>query len=118
MVTRTRHGSGRWGCLAMLAALAVIGYYGLGIGSVYWNYYQYRDRMLQEARFAASRSDNVIQRRIAMFADSIGMPNGAQLVHVRRQPHHVFIWAEYHEDIELPFLTKELRFAPRVEWTY
>lgn len=118
MVTRTRAGRGSMGCLVLLMVLAAIGYFGLGVGQVYWNYFQYRDRMQQEARFAGSRTDGVIKRRITMFADSLGLPEGAKHVRVRRQAKHIYIWAEYYELIELPFLSKELLLSPRVEWTY
>lgn len=118
MVTRTRRGSGRAGCLVMLALVVAIGYFGLGVGSVYWNYYQYRDRMQQEARFAASRTDGVIKRRLAMFADSLGLPEGAKNVRVRRVQKRIHIWTEYYELIELPFLQKELLLSPRVEWIF
>jgi hypothetical protein len=118
MVTRTRHGMGQVGCLVTLMILSAIGYFGLGVGQVYWNYYEYRDRMQQEARFAGSRSDNVIKRRIALFGDSLGLPEGAKHVRVRRSGKHVYIWAEYYETIELPFISKELLLAPRAEWTY
>jgi len=118
MVTRTRLGRGRAGCLVMLLVLAAAGYFSLGVGQVYWNYFQYRDRMQQEARFAASRTDGVIKRRISMFADSLGLPEGARQVRIRRVMRHVYIWAEYYELIELPFLSKELLLTPRAEWTY
>lgn len=118
MVTRTRRGSGRAGCLVTLLVVAAVGYFGLGVGNVYWNYYQYRDRMQQEARFAGSRTDGVIKRRLIMFADSIGLPEGAKHVRVRRQQRHVYIWAEYYENIELPFISKELLLSPHVEWTF
>ncbi|MBI2409402.1 MAG: hypothetical protein HYV19_14000 [Gemmatimonadetes bacterium] len=101
-----------------LLIVAAGGYFGLGVGNVYWNYYQYRDRMQQEARFAASRTDGVIKRRLIMYADSIGLPEGAKHVRVRRQQRHVYIWAEYYENIELPFISKELLLAPHVEWTF
>ena len=118
MVTRTRRGSGRAGCLVMMAIVATIGYFGLGVGSVYWNFYQYRDRMQAEARFAASRTDGVIKRRPAMYADSLGLPEGAKQIHVRRRSKNVYIWTEYYENIELPFYTREILLAPRVERAY
>lgn len=118
MVMRTRRGVGQMGCLIMLLLVAAAGYFGMGIGQVYWNYFQYRDRMQQEARFAGSRTDGVIKRRIAAFADSIGLPEGARQVRVRRQAKHVYIWAEYYEIVELPFLSKELLMSPRAEWAY
>jgi len=118
MVTRTRRGSGRAGCLVMMAIVATIGYFGLGVGSVYWNYYQYRDRMQAEARFAASRTDGVIKRRLAMYADSLGLPEGAKNVRVRRVQKRISIWTEYYELIELPFLQREILLSPRVEWIF
>ena len=118
MVSRTRRGVGKIGCLVILLVGAAIVYFGLGVGEVYWNYFQYRDRMQQEARFAGSRTDGVIKRRISLFADSLGLPEAARQVQVRRTGKHIVIWAEYYENIELPFLSRELLLAPRVEWTY
>ena len=118
MVTRTRRGAGQVGCLVTLLLLAAGVYFAVGIGQVYWDYFQYRDRMRQEARFAASRTDGVIKKRLILFADSLGLPEGAKQVRMKRSSGHVYIWAEYYEAIELPFLRKELLLAPRVEWTY
>lgn len=118
MVTRTRSGRGQMGCLVMLLFVAAVGYFGLGIGQVYWNYFQYRDRMQQEARFASSRTDGVIKRRISLFADSLGLPEGAKQVRVRRTGKHIVIFAEYYENLVLPYYSKELLLSPHVEWTY
>ena len=118
MVTHARRGIGQIGCLLMLLIVAAIGYFGVGIGSVYWDWYQYRDRMQQEARFAASRTDGVIKKRVALFADSLGLPEGARQVHIKRNNKHVIIWAEYYEVITVPFYTRELLLTPRAEWTY
>jgi hypothetical protein len=118
MVMRTRRGVGQVGCLILLLFIAAIGYFGLGVGEVYWNYFQYRDRMQQEARFGNSRTDGVIKLRISMFADSLGLPEGAKQVRVRRSQKHIAIWAEYYENIVLPFYSRELLLSPRAEWTY
>ena len=118
MVTRTRHGRGQIGCMILVLILAAAGYFSLGVGQVYWNYFQYRDRMQQEARFAGSRTDGVIKRRIALYADSLGLPEGAKKVSVRRVQHHITIWAEYYENLVLPFYSKELLLSPRAEWAF
>ncbi len=118
MVRRTRSGMGQVGCLLALLILATIGYFSVGIGQVYWDYYQFRDRMQQEARFAASRTDGVIKRRISLYADSLGLPEGARQVHVKRNNKHVYIWSEYYEIVQLPFFAREILLAPRAEWTY
>lgn len=118
MVTRTRRGLGQIGCLVTLLLLATAGYFAVGVGQVYWDYFQYRDRMRQEARFAASRTDGVIKKRLMLFADSLGLPEGAKQVRLKRVTGHVYIWAEYYENIVLPFYTKELLLAPHIEWSY
>jgi len=118
MVTGSRRGASQIGCLLKLLLLATAGYFAFGIGQVYWDYFQYRDRMQQEARFAASRTDGVIKRRLFLFADSLGLPEGAKQIRVRRTGKHVYIWAEYYENIELPFYSRELVLSPRAEWAY
>lgn len=118
MVTRTRRGLGQIGCLVTLLLLATVGYFAVGVGQVYWDYFQYRDRMRQEARFAASRTDGVIKKRLYLYADSLGLPEGAKQIRVRRVGKHMYIWTDYYENIELPFYTRELLLSPHVEWSY
>jgi len=112
-MVRSRRGASQLGCLFLLLLLAAIGYFGFDVGLMYWNFYQYQDRMKQEARFAAQRSDAVIRRRIALFADSLGLPNAARNVRIRRGAREVYIWSEYSEHVELPGLTRDLRFNPQ-----
>jgi hypothetical protein len=69
--------------------------------------------MKQEVRFAASRSDAVIKRRVSEFADSLGLPEAAKEVHVKRGNKIIVIWAEYYHNIELPGFVKEIRFNPQ-----
>jgi hypothetical protein len=68
--------------------------------------------MQTEARFAVHRTDAVIKRRIAEFADSLGMPEGAHNVIVRRGAHSIYIYAEYYEHIEMPGFVHEFHFNP------
>jgi hypothetical protein len=97
----------------MLAIASAVVYFGFNLGEVLWNYYQYTDRMEQEVRFAGSRSDAVIKRRIAQFADSIGLPEAAHRVHVKRGQKVISIWAEYYDNIEFPGFVREIRFNPK-----
>lgn len=119
MVTRRPpYGRTQLGCLVQLLIIAATAYFGAGVGQVYWDFFQYKDRMQQEARFAGSRTDNVIKKRIALFADSLGLPESARRVHVRRRNQHVDIWAEYYENIELPFITRQVLLNPHAEAVY
>ena len=65
-----------------------------------------------EAKFAAHRTDDAIKVCIAQFADSLGLPESAQNVVVRRGKHEIFIYANYIVHIELPGQVRELKFNP------
>lgn len=117
-MVRPRRGVSKIGCLLITLVLTAIGYFGANVGQVFWNYFQFKDRMKQEARFAAHRSDAVIRRRVAAFADSLGLPEGAKNVRVRRGDRVIFIWAEYYEHIELPGMVREFHFNPSATGTF
>ena len=107
-----RPGRSQLGCLVMIAFLAALIYFGFNIGDAFWNNYVYTDRMKQEVRFAASRSDAVIKRRLSQFADSLGLPEGARTVHIKRGSKIISIWAEYYDVIEFPGFVREIHFNP------
>lgn len=112
MVT-SRRGAGKLGCLFSLLIAVTVVYFGANLGEVYWRYYEYRDAMQQEARFAATRSDDDIRRRLRAFADSLGLPPEAGRVNVRRGSSGISISASYVERVELPMYVREIRFQPR-----
>lgn len=114
MVT-SRRGSSSLGCLFTLLVLAAIVYFGVNIGEVYFRFYQYKDAMRQEVRFAAHNSDQVILRHLREQADSLGLPEAAGLVTVQRDGRHIEMESEYYEHIELPLTVREVRFNPHAE---
>ena len=111
-MVRIRRGVGKIGCLLFVLILAVVGYFGEKVGAAYWNAYLYRDRMQGEVLFAGHRSDAVIKRRLAAFADSLGLPEGASNVIVRRGAKSIYIYSEYYLHIELPGFVHEFHFTP------
>jgi len=111
-MVRTRRGAGRIGCLLMLLVVTAIGYFGFNLGEAYLAYYRYKDRMKGEAEFAAHKTDAVIKMRLQAFADSIGLPEPADKVVVRRGEHDIFIYANYIVRIELPGHVREVHFNP------
>ena len=116
-MVRSRRGAGKIGCLFMTLVVVVMCYFGVGVAEVFWNYYQYKDRMQSEARFAAHRSDAVIKRRVADFADSLGLPEGARNVIVRRGDHTFYIFADYYDHVELPWYVREIHLNPSATGT-
>ena len=115
MVTRTRAGRMTLGCLFTLLIIVAIAYFGMNIGRVYLRYYRFQDAMAQQARFAAHTTDDLIIRRLRATADSLGLPDAAQRIYVRRVRNTIFIWADYIETVELPGFVRDIDFTAHVE---
>jgi hypothetical protein len=111
----TRRGSSSLGCLFSLLVIAAIGYFGVNVGEVFFRYYQYKDAMRQEVRFAAHNNDAIIVRHLRDQADSLGLPEAARNVLVQRDGRHIEIEAEYYEHIELPLTVREVYLNPHAE---
>jgi hypothetical protein len=108
------------GCLVALLVVTAVVYFGLNVGEVYWRFYRYQDAMQQEARFAHMRTDPAIIRRLVSVAESLGLPDAARQVQVRRDEtsRRIYIAAKYSERVELPGFVRTFDFAPRAEGKY
>lgn len=106
------------GCLFSLFVVIALVYFGISVGRPFVNNYRFQDRMTQEARFAANRSDMTIKERLKTYADSLGLPEAASKVGVRRRSGTIEIWADYYVNIEFPGFVREQHFAPRAVGTY
>lgn len=115
---RARRGEGTLGCLFSIFVVIALAYFGVNAGRPFWYNYKFQDRMTQEARFAANRSDNTIQARLRQYADSLGLPETAQRIGVRRRSGTIEIWADYYVNIEFPGVVREVHFQPRAVGTY
>lgn len=120
MVTplRPRRGGSSYGCLFTILVMAAIVYFGAKVGESYYHFYQFQDVMEQQARFASHWTDEQIRQRLALTADSLGLPPEASLVTVDRTPHHITIGADYVETVELPLHVRHLNFSPRAAADY
>ena len=113
-MVRPRRGIGKLGCLFTLLIVVTVVYFGVDFGEVYLRYYRYRDAMEQEARFFERSDDDSIRRRLVAFADSLGLPTEATRLEISRSPDQIVISAEWSEHVEVPLLSRDLHFAPRV----
>lgn len=109
----SRRGVSRLGCLIPLLILAVGMYFAVDFGEAYFRFYQYKDAMGQEARFATTKTDDQITSRLSALADTLQLPPGAELVSIQRSTTTITISSDYDEIIKLP-LKKEyvLHFHP------
>ncbi len=110
-----RRGASKLGCLFSLLVLVTFGYFAFNIGEVYFRYYAYQDAIEQEVRFAGTRTDDAIRRRLVAAADSLGLPEAAGQVQLRRSANRISISADYTEHVELPLFVRPFRFRPSAE---
>lgn len=116
MVTQ-RRGVTVLGCLVSLLIVACIAYFGLRLGRIYWRYYEFRDDMQQEARFASQRTNDEILKHLRASADSLGLPDEAKQITILRGEKTISIESEYTEEFQIPAYTREFVFNPRAEGT-
>jgi len=108
-----RRGAGRLGCLIVLLVLAVAAYFAVDFGEAYFRFYQFKDAMGQEARFATTKTDDQITARLAALADTLQLPPGAELISNQRSPSVITISSDYDEVIKLPMKKEQvLHFHP------
>jgi hypothetical protein len=114
MVIR-RRGASTLGCLFTMLVVVALVYFGVNIGAPFWRYYQFRDAMQQETRFAERKTDSQIIATLRLKADSLMLPGPAHKINVRRTPGRITIWTEYAETIDFPFVTRDITFRPVAE---
>ena len=117
MVIR-RRGASTLGCLFSVLVIVALAYFGVNVGAPYWRYYQFRDAMQQEVRFADRKSDAQIIVTLRLRADSLMLPAPSQAIKVRRSPSRITIWTDYTETIDFPFVTRAITFRPVAERSF
>jgi hypothetical protein len=113
-VVSTRRGAGAPGCLLALLVLSAILYFAVQVGEVYWRAWLFRDEMQQQANFAGRTPDARIAARLRSVADSLGLPESARRVHIRRAGGSITITASYYERVEFPLRARDVHFNPVV----
>jgi hypothetical protein len=117
VVTR-RRGRTSVGCLVTLLLVVTAVYFAVNVGEPYLRYYRFLDGMKQEARFSARFTDEDSQHRLSSLADSLGLPEAAGRVRVRRTANRISLSSSYYERVEMPLIVRDILFTPQAEWTY
>lgn len=108
-----RRGETRLGCLLGLLVLVIGIYVSIDFGEAYFRYYQFKDAMGQEARFAATKTDDQITGRLSALADTLQLPSEAASIQIDRTQSVITISSDYDEVINLPFRKQQvLHFHP------
>jgi hypothetical protein len=108
-----RRGRSSLGCLFTLLIAAAVGYFAVNAGESYWRYFQFQDAMQQEARFARQRTNEQILTRLRASVDSLGLPEEAAMISIRRSTDSISIGADYDEHVEMPMYVKAIHYRPR-----
>jgi len=103
------------GCLIRLLILIGLIYVGAQIVPPYFRYYQYRDDIKQEARFASTHTDDVIRQNIVTNADSLGMPEDAYHVKIARSQSAIRIRVYYTDEWRVGPYLRPVEFDIDVE---
>jgi hypothetical protein len=113
---RSRRGKTRWGCLLTLVLLGVGIYYGIGIVQSYLRYYQLKDEMTVQARYAVNIDDDAIRRRLRAKADELALPAEAKRFSIRRRsrPREIIITTSWQDTLSLPFYHLLWTYRPEV----
>jgi len=114
----TRRGSSSMGCLMFLLLLSAGTYFTVTVATPFWKNYQYADAMNQEVRFASTRTDAAIKRRLREKAEALELPESARNVRIRRGNGVIQIYTEYYLPIEFPGLIREVYFSPQAQGVY
>ena len=112
-MVRARRGGSSLGCLVTLLIVAAAMYFAITVGEVYWRAYRFEDQMRQQVRFASNFTDDQIRARLRATADSLGLPEGAGRVIVRRTAKDITIQSAYYERVEFPGFVREVAFTPQ-----
>lgn len=115
MVRSLRAGRTNLGCLFGLLLVVAIAYFGFNVGEAFWRSYKFEDAMRQQIRFALQRSNRQITAALQAKADSLGLPDDARRIRVRRTRDGISISAAYVEIVEFPLFVREIPFTPHVE---
>lgn len=113
-----RLGRTNFGCLLSLLLIVTGVYFAVNVGEPYVRYYRFLDGMKQEARFSARFSDEEIQRHLTALADSLGLPEAAGRIRVRRTTNRISLSTSYYERVEMPLIVRDILFNPQAEWSY
>ena len=117
-LARDRRGGSRLGCLLQLLFVVALAYVAVAVGEDAITYYRYRDAMKQEVKFAATRSDGEMKRRLRAFTDSIRLPLAAKNVNIVRDERRIRIWTNYDQEVRLLNYRRTFHLRPSAEKTF
>ena len=110
-----RPGRTALGCLFSLLIAVAVGYFVVNAGESYWRFYQFQDDMRQEVNFARQHTNEQIIARLRASADSLGLPDDARIISIRRSENGISVESSYDDRVEMPMYVKEIHYRAHAE---
>jgi len=99
----------------MLLLAVAVGYFAVNAGESYWRFYQYQDTMRQEANFGRQKTNDQILLRLRAAVDSLGLPDEARQISIRRGSNRITIEAVYDDRVEVPMYVRDIHYRAHAE---
>ncbi len=93
-------GEVRLGSILTLAVIAFTVYVGVKFAPVLFAQYEFKDAVVEEAKFSARKSSETVRNNLADKAASLGLPITHQQIQVERKPTWTRIQVDYELSVE------------------
>lgn len=93
-------GETRIGSILTLAVIAFAVYVGVQFAPVLFAQYEFKDAIIEEAKFSARKKPETIRNSLTEKAASLGLPVTHQQIHVERKPTFTRIQINYELSVE------------------
>ena len=93
-------GEVRLGSILTLAVIAFAVYEGVKVLPVLFAQYEFKDAVVDEAKFSRAKSAETVRNNLADKAASLGLPITHQQIHVERKPTWIRIQVDYQLSVE------------------
>lgn len=94
------HGEVKLSAILSLLLLGFAFYEATQFGPVLFAQYQFKDAVIEEAKFSRGKSEDVIRTSLSRKASELGLPISRDMIKVTREPTRTRIQVQYHLKVE------------------
>ena len=112
-VFKRPQGASALGCLFFLVVIGAVGYVGVKVGTVYWDYFEVRQKIREALNWAVAgqaKSDAEIIQKVSSYVRQTGLelkPRDVKITHTGKE---LTITVAWKREIEFPSYTLPLNF--------
>jgi hypothetical protein len=113
-IFKSRRGASTLGCLFFLVVIGAAGYVGLKVGTVYWDYFDVRQKIRETLNWAVAgqaKSDGEIFQKVVANVRQADLELKPRDVKITHSGENLTISASWTREIEFPGYTLPLNFS-------